>query len=306
MSSAVKPTIIVSAVLSIHNRAVLFKRAIEGYLMQSLRPEHWEIVLVDDMSTEDLSEVYKPYLGRLNLRHIRIDHRRHPFWKIRHPNGRSTAFENWFHTPAITINAGTHLARGRVICLCHPEILHRSTNFEKASIILDRHKKYIFGNVYLGTEHTNQDLARPPVWASQKWDVFLKRINASNLQKYGYELYWYLSFLPKDAIETVGGVDFEYLHGVAGEDDDFRERVKRAGWLPVYSEEIEGLHQDHSNEREPHRIRDNERWKTGLERNRAVFFDRRRNDWWPQPANQGYDWTASECVVGVEEFEYKG
>ncbi len=306
MSHAVKSNIIVSAVLSIHNRSVLFKRAIEGYLKQTLRPEHWEIVLIDDMSTEDLSLTYKPYLGQLNLRHIKLDHTRHPVWEKRHPNGRHSAFENWFHTPALSINAGTYMSRGRVLCLCHPEILHKPNNFEIASVTLDKQKKYLFGKVYLGTEQTNQELGRPPIWATEKWERFLDRMKVATLQKYGYELYWYLSFIPKSAVEAVGGVDFEYLHGVAGEDDDFRERVKRAGWLPVFTEELEGLHQDHSSEREPHRIRDNDRWKTALERNRAVFFDRRRNDWWPAPANKDFDWTAKECIVDVQEYTYKG
>jgi glycosyltransferase involved in cell wall biosynthesis len=294
-----------SAVLSVHNRSTLLRRALLGYLWQTVPSTNWEILLVDDMSTEDLSEVYKPFIGRMNLRHIKIDHRRHPMWKSRNPNGVGN-FENWYHTPAITINAGTYMARGRIICLCHPEILHAPTNFLKAKEAIDKEKVYVFGKTYLGTQAANRWLDTNPGWTDLGgWDGFLKRLAPVDPLHHfrPNELYWYTSFIPKEAVERIGGVDFDYLNGVAGEDDDFKERAAAAGWRPVLVPEVEGFHQDHSDEKEAHRRRDTAFWEEGLARNRALFSARKKVSGFPKRVNEKYDWTAKETIVDVVEHK---
>ena len=98
-------------------------------------------------------------------------------------------------------------------------------------------------------------------------------------------------------------MDFEYLNGVAGEDDDFRERIRHAGWPPVHDPEIEGLHQDHSHETEPHRLRDTKAWADGLERNRRLLRQRwEKVGGFPFPANADDDWSAEDCVVGSMSY----
>ena len=180
----------VSAVLSIHNRSELFRRALDGYLWQTMPRERWEIVLVDDMSTEDLSASYRHLLGRVNIRHIKIDHRRHPVWKARNQGWSGAGPEDWFHTPAITTNVGVSMARGDVVCICHPEVLHAPTNFEIASAKLRRRNAYLFGTTYLGTAETNDRLRKSPDWTSLGWPGFLESVGAPALQSYGHECYW--------------------------------------------------------------------------------------------------------------------
>jgi hypothetical protein len=290
--------IVVSSVLSIHNRSKLFRRALYGYLWQTMPAESWEIILVDDLSTEDLSETYKPLLGRINLRHVKFDHTRHPIFKDRNPGWKPGGKKNWFHTPALTINLGFHLARGPIISLCHPEILHAPENFELAAIRILGEEVYLFATTHLGTQESNQWLDKNPSWVNFGWKGFLDRVAAKNLQKYGRdELYWYTSFLPRIAGRTIGGVDFEYLNGVAGEDDDFRDRVGRAGFAPTWAPELEGFHQSHADESEAHRIRTTDTWKNGMARNRAVYEQRKRTNIYPAPANPQFDWTAKECFV---------
>jgi len=288
----------VSAVLSIHNRSRLFQRALDGYLWQTIPRDRWEIVLVDDMSSVDLAQAYSHLIGRLNLRHVKIDHTRHPIYSEMSalgpgPDGRM----RWYHTPAISLNIGFALAAGQVLCVCHPEILHAPTNFERAVATLRRSNEYLFGTTYLGTQATNRMLEVSPDWTSLGWPGFLDASGAVSLQSYGYECYWYTSFLPRAAAVAVGGVDLAYMKGVAGEDDDFRERVKRAGWDAIHMPEIEGFHQDHSDEVEPHRRRDTEAWDDGLRRNRAIYQARKLSGNWPFPANGGTDWSCLDCVV---------
>jgi glycosyltransferase involved in cell wall biosynthesis len=289
-----------SAVLSIHNRGALFERALHTYLWQTLPAEDWEIVLVDDGSTEDLRERYDPYLGSINLRHVYMDHTRHAIFEQRNPGWSPGQPEDWFHTPALSLNIGAWLAEADTLCVCHPEVLHAPCNFECALVWMAHHRAFVFGKTYLGKPATNAWLERHPGWPSREWSHLIASV--SPLRAFGpTELYWYTSFLPRQAFLDVGGVDFEYLHGVAGEDDDFRDRVRRAGYEPIYAEDLQGLHQDHSNEQEAHRVRDSA-WHAARHRNQALYYERRKRGRYPRPANQGYDWRALECVTRVVEY----
>jgi glycosyltransferase involved in cell wall biosynthesis len=295
--------VVVSSVLSIHNRSKLFKRALQGYLWQTMPAENWEIVLVDDCSTEDLSETYKHLIGRINLRHVRFDHTRHPLFKAKNPGWTPGQKKNWYHTPALTINLGMHVARGPIISLCHPEILHAPENFELAAIrILKEEAVYLFGTTFLGTQESNKWLDRNPSWVNFGWKGFLGRVAGHTLEKYTVDKYWYTSFLPRIAGRTVGGVDFEYLNGVAGEDDDFRDRVDLAGYAGTWAPELEGMHQNHDDESEAHRVRTTDEWKRGLAHNRALYAQRKATKRYPSPANAGADWTAKECFVEERRF----
>jgi hypothetical protein len=288
-------------------------------MAQTMPPEEWEIVLVDDMSTEDLSFTYRHLIGKINLTHVWIDHTLHHAFKERNPLWkRGDNFENWFHTPAISINVGTALARGETICLCHPEILHASWNFVTAHrmLSLERQKFFIFGQTYLGTQEMNRELDSSEVgWTQGGLERLVTRFGGpARIPRFGpTELYWYTSFLPKEAVQKVGGVDFKFLRGVAGEDDDFKERVRIAGWLPYFEPGIGGFHQDHSDEG-GHRDRSTEAWKAALNRNRALLFARMGQSrpefgpapcppGFPAPANQGVDWTARETVVVARRYE---
>ncbi len=294
--------IVVSATLSIHNRIELFRRALETYVRQTLSPEKWEIVLVDDMSTQDLREAYDHLLGSINIRHVRMDHTRHPVFRRRNPGWKPGHPEDWFHTPAISTNIGIDMAAGPVVCLCHPEIMHAPRNFEWAATrILSFERSYLFGKVYIATQGTNRWFEQASLWTGLAWPELLARIETHKMTALTDECYWYASFLPKVAARTVRGVDFAYLDGVCGEDDDFRERVSRAGWSAVYAPEIEGIHQDHSDERETHRQRDTSKWNLGMERNRAHYI-MRKDQGFSGEVNPG-DWAAKECVVGVRGWK---
>src|SRR5687768_1571919 len=75
-----------SVVLSVHNRTKLLRRALDSYVLQTLPPREWEVILVDDMSTEDLSTAYRDLLGKLNVTHVKMDHTRHAVFQERNPN----------------------------------------------------------------------------------------------------------------------------------------------------------------------------------------------------------------------------
>lgn len=306
----------VSICLSIHNRSKLFGRALHSYLWQTLPPEEWELIVVDDLSTERLKDVYAPLIGKVNIRHVYFDHRRHDLWKRKNPDWTSgmNAIENWYHTPALTTNLGVSMARGSVIGLCHPEIIHGPDNFKVASEILnqatilpDPSPAFVFAPTYIGTAASNRwmdgENEGKADWHKLGFDDFIAGVgNTIECQFKSSELYWYCSFLPKAVIEKIGGVDFSYMDGVAAEDDDFRDRVVRAGCPAVMDGRLKAFHQYHGDEKEAHRQRDSQAWQEGLARNRAIYAHRRETNNYPARANEGLDWTAKQCVVEVVEY----
>lgn len=288
--------------LSIHNRGALLARALGTFEWQTLPPSDWEVILLDDRSTEDLSEAYRPFLGRINLRHVFFDPTRHPIFRRRNPDWEPGRPEDWHKTPALTTNAGAWLARAPFLGLFHPEVLHAPENFERAVETLDRRNVYLFGKTWLGTKEINRWLTEHPDWRERGWSDFFERSGARRAPSFGPgELYWYCSFLRKSVVEKVGGVDFEYLDGNSYEDCDFRDRVVREGCATEWDPRIQGLHQDHSTETERHRLRD-EKWLESERRNRHLYLNRDYNRPQWSAANGRFDWTARECVARVVEY----
>jgi len=288
--------------LSIHNRGALLRRALETFLWQSLPASEWEVILIDDRSTEDLREAYGPFLGKINLRHVYFDHTFHSIFRKRNPNWKPGDPEDWFKTPALTTNAGCYLSRAPFVGLFHPEVLHAPGNFETAVEILSKKDVYVFGKVWLGNWKTNKWLEAHPEWSRLGWANFLDEVKVTSLRAFSPdELYWYCSFLPKRVVEEIGGVDFAYLSGNSYEDCDFRERVIRKRCPALWEPAIQGIHQDHSQEKEAHRIR-NARWYESEMENEFLFRNRDFDRWTGGPANDGIDWTAKECISRIVEY----
>ena len=64
----------VSAVLTTHNRAVLLPRVLEGLARQNLDHARFEVIAIDDGSSDSTPEVLEAWRGRLPLRIVRQEH----------------------------------------------------------------------------------------------------------------------------------------------------------------------------------------------------------------------------------------
>jgi glycosyltransferase involved in cell wall biosynthesis len=65
---------LISAVVATYNRADLLEHALESLVDQTLAKELYEVVVVDDGSTDATAELCRTFMPRLNLRYMRIDH----------------------------------------------------------------------------------------------------------------------------------------------------------------------------------------------------------------------------------------
>lgn len=112
----------VSVIFSTYNRASFLERSLYTYHMQSMPKTDFEIIVIDDQSTDLTQEISNKYSDKLNIVYIKISGNKNKF--------RAQSF-GW--------NIGLSLAIGEVCLFTHPEIMMPAKTLE---IMHDPHLKY--------------------------------------------------------------------------------------------------------------------------------------------------------------------
>jgi glycosyltransferase involved in cell wall biosynthesis len=242
-----------SVIIPIYNRSELFTYGLASLAAQDFK--EWELVLVDDRSTEDLSKVYELFPG-LQVKHIKIDPREHPHYK-------------GYHTPAYAINVGVRHAEGEVICITQPEMIHSPKSLQQG-----------WGNAMQDVNvFAKVVLSHPkfPMWLRENHQKPFNTLWQEAVKKgqvfQDNELYWYIAFVKKKYHEDINGVNELYMEGVYGEDDEWKERLRSHGVLPELNRNIRGIHIDHSFEGDLYTKQDRTAgfWAKGARVNRERF-----------------------------------
>src|SRR5437868_2541424 len=95
----------VSVVLSTYNRSHLLCRSLTCYAQQQLNVP-FEIIVIDDGSEDDTSELCNTYAHHIDLKYIRL-HKPAGLWR----------------DCATTINMGIRAAKGDLVIPTHPEVM---------------------------------------------------------------------------------------------------------------------------------------------------------------------------------------
>ena len=306
-----------SVIIPIYNRTELFKRGLDSIFRQTMPKGDFEILIIDNRSTEDIKKVFEPYIGKMNIRHIKIDPSQHPIYKEMSADEeykkKFNIKENWYHTPAIAINIGIKQARGEIICITQPEVIHAPVNFIHGYNLSKAEYSTVFGEIVLATDRFNQYLQDTPNWGIKNYPELwqIARDHGKEYEFFEGEYYWYIMFLPKQAAMDIGGVDEEYCRGVYGEDDNFRVRARMAVRNETYRGEshclhgdscIRGIHQSHRDEagKIENQNRESRHWEIGADTNRKRVEEFYRN---PQKlANQGRDWGDEKLITEIKDY----
>jgi glycosyltransferase involved in cell wall biosynthesis len=271
-----------------------------------MSPQDFEIIVVDDGSTDDYTKLFKK--SGLNIKHIKIDHTKHYLYPEMQQLSEDGS-EYWYHTPALSINIGLKYAQGDVVCITQPEVIHAPNNFINGYNLANSGYEQVFGEVIMASRSFNEYLDKTPNWLAKDFDSLLLKSEVGVDYVFGPdEYYWFIEFIPRAAALEIGGVDEQFLRGVFGEDDDFRRRGrlavrgesyrKRCNLINGWQSNIVGIHQSHKDENHQKQQRDSKFWNDGAERNRNRFY----RETTPNVANIGHEWGDLHCVKGINDY----
>ena len=146
-------------------------------------------------------------------------------------------------------------------------------------------------------------------WENLKNESFQKLLNIKGARSGCVTMpphppaYWYYMAVNKRSVEKIGGVDEEFAAGFCAEDDDFANRMKMLGTVPIFEHKIIGIHQDHSEvdkSSDAHKNRRSPEWRKLREKN--IFLMRQNILQNKIVANQDHIWGDPKVIVSYEIF----
>jgi glycosyltransferase involved in cell wall biosynthesis len=231
----------ISIVTAYYNRKQLFfntLKSIENYSSK----EDIEIIAIDDASNEN--ERIEDFIDKINLdlKVVRIEQK-----------------DKWWINPSIPFNKGFKIATGDVIVIQNPECVHFGN-------IIKSIKENIQDNTYLnfGCYSIDEKLTSKFSYIINKdFDLsklkyYLEPMQTRGITKDG-ETAWYnhskyrphqlhfCSAISKKDLFELGGFDERYANGIAFDDNEFLQRIKRKKMMIKMIDDPFTIHQFHGN-----------------------------------------------------------
>jgi len=283
-----KVSIVISAC---DGRERLFERSILSLKRQTMPKDEFEIVMVDDADRQELRSLCQEASGSgLRFRYIRID-----------PSKSFVQAASF--TPALTNNIGFRHADGDVVVVTGPETIHGQWNVELASKVPENRCQY--GLVFRADDRFEKWISSDEQHAHLPIEAMLRAPGARadcRTRPPHPPAYWYWMVVRKSNIEAIGGCDEEFMRGICGDDDDFANRMKMRGVIPIFKHEMVGIHQDHSrtDKTDNHNVRFTAKWGQLRKINRMTMNKRIRSG--DPVANNDHVWGDPAAVISVEEI----
>jgi GT2 family glycosyltransferase len=233
----------VSIVMTGRNRTPLLERTLAALCFwQTFPRKAAEFVYVDDQSDQpdELKRILKRFQGF--------------FYKttLVHMDKRRSEIPVAHNSPALGINLGVKMAENEIIYKTDPECLPITETVNFALKYFDPSLIWFASTRILTVKETEKfeliDKAHP--LEIQKGLVNMPEL--WYISERSRLAYWFGAIFSRSLHMSIGGVDEEFLRGFAGEDDDWAERMVRAGAAWRWSEGFQILHQYHGS--------DNDKW----------------------------------------------
>lgn len=283
-----KVSIVISAC---DNRERLFERSLLSLERQTIPKDEFEVVMVDDADRHELRSMCRTAAeSGLRFRYIRID-----------PSKSHIPAASF--TPALTNNVGFRYAEGDVVVITGPETIHGEWNVELAAVVPKNRCEY--GLVFRADRRFEKWIAGDSKRAHQPMSVMLGAPGARadcRTRPPHPPAYWYWMAVRRNNVEAIGGCDEEFMRGICGDDDDFANRMKMRGVIPVFNHQMVGIHQDHSgtDKTDNHSVRFTAQWGQLRKINRMTLNKRIRSG--DPVANRDHVWGDPDVVMSVEEI----
>ena len=275
----------VSIVISSHDRLPLFRRVL--WSIANRGPSvSYEVVIVDDGSSEDVLGELKTFSSRFPWKFVRFDAAAFE---------QQTGLKKFLNNPCVTNNIGfRHCSpSSQAIFQQGNEVIAWDDVYDRMLADAKLHSGFIendptphwmvmsttydFPAQYLNLlDDYGQNLLPAYVDACKQWPL--------QSEFYRSDVTNYICLASRKLWERIGGYDERYYGGISAEDSDF---VRRARSLPDFVQTIsEGvsLHQFHFGMSKyyspPSSAITKERWKDGCDLNHAIY-----NSWDGKPDN---------------------
>ena len=282
-----------SVIISFKNRSEFLNRTLLTYAKQTMPKDEFELVMVDDGSTEDVLGLCKQHAKTSGLRfqYIRVD-------------SSKGAIKQKGWTPALTNNIGFKKARGSVFVITGPETLQKETNMARTWKVCAE-PTCIYGVVYKSNERFVDSIRKNSKWIEYEYFKALMNNYKNDIEKPSTGgFWWYYAAARKEYVMTIHGVDEKFMLGITGEDDDFAARMRFLGLKLAHDFDIVGIHQNHSREDQKdavHKVRFNRRqWRNLRAHNVRLLMECRRSG--DPIVNKGINWGAEEAIIDMEIF----
>ncbi len=222
----------ISVILPIRNRAGLFERSLRSWAAQTIGRETFELIVIDQDSTDGLRLLLDGYAGSINIRYFNLD----PAQGHVPP---PPDMKGWT-SPAFPQNFGVKRCSGDVIVLTSPETIQASTNLERIEKrTAERGWTFLYGRV-INSGSLPADFSYEGL-AAVRGEVYCGRERTPQSES----LVYFIGAMRKEDFMKLGGIEELFMQGAAYEDTEFGRRVVSAGMTLVLDESILGIHQSH-------------------------------------------------------------
>lgn len=234
-----------SVIIPTYNRSTLLGYTLDSLTRQTLPPERFEVVVVDDGSSDDTAEVVAGYADRLHLRYL---YRDDEGWRV-----------------AAARNAGIAAARGTISVLVDSGVLLHS---QSLAAHVARHDSEdgpvaVIGYVH-GFNADNEDAdsmvrairvddvdgTLADLIADNRWPDVREEFYARHHDEFAdlpapWVVFWTCHVsVHTEQLRAVGGFDEQY-RSWGGEDLDLAYRLHRAGTRIVLERRADAIHYPH-------------------------------------------------------------
>lgn len=224
----------ISIVTAYYNRRELFIRTLQS-ISKTRYEGDFEVIAVDDGSRneerlEDLTDIY-------------------PFLKVIYLDPS----KKWYNNSCIPFNIGIKAAKGDKIILQNPECFHYDDILLKTEEKLDDKNYLSFACFSLDkytTDHFesvfNADYLRNLILQNNIAPINDGDAGWYNHSKYRPQAYHFCTAISKKSMDKLGGFDERFALGIAYDDDELIERVKKNVEIHFLDDTLV-LHQNHYN-----------------------------------------------------------
>lgn len=280
----------VSILISTYNRLSLWRRTL--WALAKYPPGvPYEVIVVDDGSTEDVLGELRLYSSQFWWTFVRLDMAEFT---------SKTGIAKFFNNPSLSFNVAARLARSNVFVQQGNEILTRPGTYNQLLQAIPAEEDYlVFSTTYDMPSHILQrldyygsNLDEGLVQACRRWPLATPYFHADVTN--------YISVCSRALFEKLGGYNERYVGGIGKEDSDF---VRRCRAIPDWTDdkcmrrtEFVSLHQSHGGRTrfyapDPTVVTE-DKWSEGECRSKAVW------DTWDGNFRNGQSWEFGRIGVG--------